>query len=343
MFQSYLWVTGTTDMAQNHCKSLAREIIKASELTNPTVLEIGSNDGTLLSALLAAGASSVIGVDPAANLQPKHLQGDIQLYQGFFSSKLAEQISHDISSVDVVVARNILSHVPDLNDVMTGIENVISDDGIVVIEFHEASKILTELHYESIYHEHTFYHSIRSMTVALSQIGYSLFDISRSPISGGSYVIYASKKERHQSLALVSALKDEISLGVYEKSKWIEFGKLSKLNIQKLREILTLESKSKWAAFGASARSSTLLNAIGKPSLAISAIADNNPLKQGKFSPGLHIPILKASKAINEETDRILICAFNFENEIVEFLRNDLHWQGEVILPLPRDVRRYRI
>ena len=343
MFQNYLWVTGTTQTALNHCDSLAKLIIEKSEIASPRALEIGSNDGTLLEALVRNGAKEVIGVDPASNLQPIHLSGAIKLVEGFFDSSLSKRISKDFEKVDLVVARNVLSHVPSLNDVMHGIDEIVHENGMIVIEFHEASKILTELHYESIYHEHTFYHSIRSVQAALSQIGFRIFDISESPISGGSHVIYASKREKSPSLNLLAAMKEEESKGVYLADAWREFARLSLENLTNLRNLFEANSSSKWIAFGASARSSTLLNSVGINAKILGSIADHNPLKQGKYSPGLHMPIVSPRKAITTEIEKVFICAFNFEDEIVEFLTNEMQWHGEVVLPLPLTVRSYKV
>ena len=343
MFQNYLWVTGTTETARNHCQNLAKLVVEKYGQTNIRALEIGSNDGTLLKALVENGVAEVIGVDPASNLQPKHLKGSIKLFEGFFTNDLAKEIALQIEKVDVVVARNVLSHVPSLNDVMQGIDKLVKNDGMVVIEFHEASKILTELHYESIYHEHTFYHSIKSVQAALSQIGFTIFDISSSPISGGSHVIYASRKNRTRTPLLLSALEFEEKQGVYDPESWTDFSINAKRNLSDLKEIFESEKDSKWIAFGASARSSTLLNSIGESSRVLRAIADNNPLKQGKFSPGLRIKIVLPKSQINADVEKVFICAFNFEDEIVDFLKNELGWSGEVVLPLPSFVRRYKI
>jgi len=343
MFQEYLWVTGTTETAKNHCNELAKAIIQTFEEKHPRVLEIGSNDGTLLQALVDSGAEEVIGVDPASNLQPTHLKGHIKLVEGFFSHELARKLRSEIPAVDIVVARNVLSHVPNLNNVMQGINEVICDQGMVVIEFHEASKILTELHYESIYHEHTFYHSIKSMQAALTQIGFTIFDVSKSPISGGSHVIYASRSKKKPTKDLQKALQVEENLGVYEESAWLDFAKRATANIDQLREIFRSEGDSRWIAFGASARSSTLLNTIGESSKCLNQIADNNPLKQGKFSPGIRLQICNPLESIDSTVEKVFICAFNFENEIIEFLTTKLEWNGEVILPLPNKIRRFQI
>ncbi len=343
MFQEYLWVTGTTETARNHCSDLAKKILSSSTKEHPRVLEIGSNDGTLLKAIVDNGADEVIGVDPASNLQPKHLGDNIKLVEGFFTFELGQELVKIIPKVDVVVARNVLSHVPNLNNVMQGIDKVINQDGVIVIEFHEASRILTELHYESIYHEHTFYHSIRSIQAALSQIGFTIFDISESPISGGSHVIYSSRARRTPSEKLIKMLQAEEKSGVYSESSWKDFASKTSMSLSEIRAIFNSERDSHWIAFGASARSSTLLNSIGESSRVLGKIADNNPLKQGKYSPGLRLQICNPIESITSDVEKIFICAFNFENEIIDFLKNNLTWSGEVILPLPQKIRRFRI
>lgn len=343
MFQEYLWVTGTTNTAKEHCLNLAKKIIQKTESKKTRVLEIGSNDGTLLRALLDSGAEEVIGVDPATNLQPKHLVGDIKLIEGFFDFNLANRISKEIEKVDIVVARNVLSHVPNLNEVMRGVDRLIREDGIIAIEFHEASKILTELHYESIYHEHTFYHSIKSIQAALRQIGFTIYDISESPISGGSHVIYASRMQKAHTQALLNAQALEKSTGVYSELAWKNFADRARENLLALRTIFETEKDSAWIAFGASARSSTLLNSIGLSSRCLNKIADNNPLKQGKYSPGLRLQICDPRDSIDSTIEKVFICAFNFEKEIIDFLKDELQWSGEVILPLPEKIRRIQI
>ncbi len=342
MFQNYLWVTGTTETARNHCKQLAREILKRSSVSAPVALEIGSNDGTLVYELSKAGASWVVGVDPASNLQPKKSDG-VSFVDGFFTRSLGEQLTASGTTVDIVVARNVLSHVPDLNDVMLGINSIASPEAIVVIEFHEVSGILRELHYESIYHEHTFYHSIKSVQAALSQIGFTIFDVTRSPISGGSFVVYASRKNQDPSQELLEALAHEEQSGIYQDQAWVNFAEKSRENLDQLRQIFKSEKDSHWVAFGASARSSTLLNSVGEPASIFRCLVDNNPLKQGKKSPGLNLPIVSPKVGITSDVEKVFVCAFNFEDEIIEHLRSECGWTGEVILPLPATVRRYHI
>jgi SAM-dependent methyltransferase len=342
MFQDYLWITGTSQSAQDHCDKLAGYI---SQLVNKpsVILEIGSNDGTLLKALKKKTNAELHGVDPAQNLTNTFIVDGIQNHNSFFDLEFATTFLTNLGKVDVVIARNVLSHVPDIVEVMNGIDLILAPDGICMIEFHEASKILTEIHYDSIYHEHTFYHSIKSMTKALSHVGLIPFDLIKSPISGGSFVLVSSRNCTKASSRLKEAEDLEESLGVYDEKAWLNFAKLSKQNLASINKYLTENSNRKIKAFGASARSSTLINAIGENSKYLTAIADNNPLKWGKHSPGQHLLIDSPKKIIEKDTEIVFICPFNFETEITTYLAKELDWHGEVVLPLPNQIRKYSI
>lgn len=342
MFQEYLWITGTSQSARDHCDNLADYISEFSKEFS-VILEIGSNDGTLLKSLKKKTNSKLHGVDPAQNII-ESFQGDgVQNHNSFFDLNFASSFYSKFGAVDVVIARNVLSHVPDILEVMNGIDLILAPEGICLIEFHEASKILTEIHYDSIYHEHTFYHSIKSMTKALSHVGLIPFDLIKSPISGGSFVLVSSRNGIKASSRLNEAEQFEESLGVHDEKAWINFAKLSKRNLTSINKYLIENSNRKIRAFGASARSSTLINAIGDNSKYLTAIADNNPLKWGKYSPGQHLLIDSPKEIIEKDTEIVFICPFNFETEITTYLAKELDWHGEVVLPLPNQIRKYLI
>ena len=342
MFQEYLWITGTSQSARDHCDNLADYISEFSKEFS-VILEIGSNDGTLLKALKEKTNSKLHGVDPAQNIIESFQEDGIQNHNSFFDLNFASSFYSKFGAVDVVIARNVLSHVPDILEVMNGIDLILAPEGICLIEFHEASKILTEIHYDSIYHEHTFYHSIKSMTKALSHVGLIPFDLIKSPISGGSFVLVSSRNGIKASSRLNKAEQFEESLGVHDEKAWINFEKLSKRNLTSINKYLIENSNRKIRAFGASARSSTLINAIGDNSKYLTAIADNNPLKWGKYSPGQHLLIDSPKEIIEKDTEIVFICPFNFETEITTYLAKELDWHGEVVLPLPNQIRKYLI
>jgi SAM-dependent methyltransferase len=342
MFQEYLWITGTSQSARDHCDNLADYISEFSKEFS-VILEIGSNDGTLLKALKEKTNSNLHGVDPAQNIIESFQEDGIQNHNSFFDLNFASSFYSKFGAVDVVIARNVLSHVPDILEVMNGIDLILAPEGICLIEFHEASKILTEIHYDSIYHEHTFYHSIKSMTKALLHVGLIPFDLIKSPISGGSFVLVSSRNGIKASSRLNEAEEFEESLGVHDEKAWINFAKLSKRNLTSINKYLIENSNRKIRAFGASARSSTLINAIGDNSKYLTAIADNNPLKWGKYSPGQHLLIDSPKEIIEKDTEIVFICPFNFETEITTYLAKELDWHGEVVLPLPNQIRKYLI
>lgn len=342
MFQEYLWVTGTTETARRHCAILAEEVMKYTK-DSAAVLEIGSNDGTLLREFRKLTKGKIYGVDPAKDISDSARTNDINIHSDFFDLRFAIDFEKDYGDVDIIIARNVLSHVPDLIDVMKGIEKLLSEEGVFIVEFHEASRILNEIHYDSIYHEHTFYHSIRSMTEAQSKVGLIPFDIMESPISGGSFVLISSKSTRKPTQRLLNAIERESSLGVLNEAAWLTFAKLAKKNLEDVNDFLESNSKRKIRAFGASARSSTLMNAIGERAKGLEAIADNNPLKWGKLSPGSQLKIDSPKNVIQSDTEIVFICPFNFEDEIVKYLRDEIHWHGNVFLPLPGEPRFYAI
>jgi SAM-dependent methyltransferase len=342
MFQEYLWVTGTTETARRHCAILAEEVMKYTN-DSAAILEIGSNDGTLLREFRKLSKGKIHGVDPAKDISDAARTSNIDIHADFFNLRFAIDFEKNLGKVDIVIARNVLSHVPDLIDVMKGIDKVLSEEGIFIVEFHEASRILNEIHYDSIYHEHTFYHSIRSMTEAQSKVGLIPFDIMESPISGGSFVLISSKTTRKPTQRLLNAIERESSLGVLNEAAWLTFANLANKNLQDINHFLESNSKRKIRAFGASARSSTLMNAIGERAKGLEAIADNNPLKWGKLSPGSHLKIDSPKNVIQSDTEIVFICPFNFEDEIVKYLHDEIHWHGDVFLPLPGQPRIYKI
>ena len=343
MFKEYFWVTGTTKTATDHLEKLSTLISKRCIKINPSLLEVGSNDGSLLKILKENDFGQLYGVDPAKNIVESINEPEIIFYTDFFNYSFTENFTRLNGNVDIVVARNVFSHVPDLVNCLKGVANLLTDDGLFVIEFHEATKILTEIHYDSIYHEHTFYHSIKSISEAAKIAGLNPFDIEISPISGGSFILFFSKKLKEKTPILIGHEISENKSGVLTIQKWQEFAKKSLKNIEDVREYLNSNLGRKICGFGASARSSTLVNAIGSECQNIVGIADNNPLKQGKLSPSIHLQIESPKKLITSDVDIVIVFPFNFEKEIIIFLKETLGWSGEVYLPLPNAPRVLKI
>ena len=337
LFDHYVWVTGTSEVAKDYAEIFANRVIEIADLDKKDlIVEIASNDGTFLKPFLNKGYFKILGVDPARNVAETANQQGIQTLPDFWSSALTEEIISDYDQAKVVIARNVIPHVSELSDVMAGIEMILRRDGVGVIEFHDAGKIRTELHYDSIYHEHLCYFSIQSMTYLLNQFELNPFHIEKSPISGGSWVIYFSKNKRKKSVELDKAVYNENQNKINQLSSWQDFALSVEAHRKETLEMINSLNGKKLVGFGSSARSQTYLNFCGIDNKQIDAIIDNNSLKQGFFAPGSSIPIVNFEQGMGMNPDLIFILAWNFRNEIAKECRS-YGYQGEFFVPFPQE------
>lgn len=338
LFNNYVWVTGTSQGAQDYSHSFCGHLASRSRQGRLFVLEVASNDGTFLRRFLDRG-DKVLGVDPARNIAAMAEQAGVPTIADFFGTALARKIVSRHGPADAVFARNVIPHVADASDVVGGMAHCLADDGTGAIEFHRADVILADLHYDSIYHEHLFYHSLHSLGRLLERSGLKPFDVTESPISGGSLVVYFSKAQRAQSGALRKMLERERSLGIGEARPWREFAERCARHRLALRSLVELKRAGgkRLIGYGASARSSTLLNYCGIDHRQLEMVADRNPLKHDRLTPGTDIPIVAPERAFASSPDGVLLLAWNFREEILAQIRAHHGWHGEVIVPLPGD------
>lgn len=337
LFSSYTWVTGTSPTTRNYARLFFQRVLDTAKPdSGDLIIEVASNDGTFLMPFIEHGYHNVLGVDPAKNIAREANNRGIRTLDKFWGKRVAEEITADIGSAKVVIARNVIPHVSQLHDVIAGIEYVLRDDGIGIIEFHYAGQILQELHYDSIYHEHLCYFSIKSIAYLLGLYALVPFHIDTSPISGGSYVIYFSKRKLQKSDDYLKLIEKENLLGVNTVQAWKNFAKTCYENRQKSVDAAKSFLAKKVLGFGASARSSTYLNFCGFDSSHIRALIDNNPLKQGMYSPGTSIPIVSMKNGMRMNPDLIFILAWNFRDEIVNECRAS-GYKGEFLAAFPNN------
>lgn len=337
LFDHYVWVTGTSKTTKSYANAFADRLISNLDLKQEDfIIEIASNDGTFLNPFLTKGYKNILGVDPAKNIAEIANRNGVNTLPEFWSSSLANQIVADSGQAKVVFARNVIPHVSELLDVMRGIEFVLKEDGLGIIEFHDAGIILKELHYDSIYHEHLCYFSIESMTYLLNRFALHPFHIEKSPISGGSRVIYFSKEERQKTPDLQEAVIDENKKQVNELSGWKDFAKRAITHRKETLDILESLNGKTIVGFGSSARSQTYLNYCGINNEQINAIIDNNPLKQGMYAPGSSIPILDFEQGMALNPDLIFILAWNFRDEIVKQCKM-YGYTSDFLVPFPNE------
>jgi C-methyltransferase-like protein/putative zinc binding protein/methyltransferase family protein len=336
LFRNYVWVTGTSQAARDHSAVFCEQLVARCRGGPRFVLEVASNDGTFLQRFRERG-DRVLGVDPAQNVAEMARKEGIPTRAEFFGLAVAREIVAEHGPADAVYARNVISHVANAKDVVAGMSHCMSDTGTGAIEFHCAEAILDGWQYDSIYHEHLFYHSLHSIGALIGQFGLKPFDVTDSPISGGSLVVYFSKEERAPTPAYAQMLARERARGIGEERPWREFARRCEHHRAALVDLVEARKRAgkRLIGYGASARSSTLLNFCGIDHRHLDVVVDRSPLKHDRYTPGTDIRIAAPADGFTPQPDSVLLLAWNFRDEIIGQIRAEQGWRGEIIVPLP--------
>jgi len=339
LFKNYFYMTSASKPIVDHFKKYAQDVYKEflEGKNDQFVVEIGSNDGSLLSEFKKLG-TSILGIEPATNLSNLANQSSITTKNTFFSSQLSKEIikSHHAS---VVVANNVIAHVEDLHDLMEGIQILIGNDGIFIFEVPYLLDLIKKLEFDTIYHEHLSYFSILPLLKLVKQFGLEIFDIRKQSVHGGTLRIFVSKKDNYQINNSVNFfINEENKLGLDKIEFYHKFStnvEELKKNLLKLLTQLKKENKS-LLGYGAPAKGNVLLNYCGIDTNFLDYIVDTTPLKQGKYTPGMHIPIIPPKNLKN--TDVALLLAWNYESEIL--LKEKIFREngGKFLIPLPKPI-----
>ncbi len=338
LFSHYIWVTGTSSAVRSRADRFCEEALAHLQGGRPEsyVLEIASNDGTFLKPFMARGIE-VLGVDPAANVVEEANAEGVPTRVAFFGERVAREVARDRGRPDLVMARNVLAHVANLHDFVEGISYLVADQGLAAIEFHYGKMIQEGLQYDSIYHEHLCYFTAQSAAVLLERSGLEIVDIGESPISGGALVMYARRAGSARTDTARRYLDNEKAAGTNDLESWRAFAEGARQHREALLEIVDAELARgrRVVGYGASARSSTLLNFCGIDRRRLDMIADRNPMKSGLFTAGTRIPIHPPERVMETNPDTILVLAWNFLDEITGILRDRFGFNGHLIVPLP--------
>jgi hypothetical protein len=341
LFKKYLWVTGTSQKVKTYRKFFFDKLKKYINLNNNFICEIASNDGFFLE--YVKKNNTVIGIDPAKNIAKiANLKG-IKTHTDFFNLNTAKKIIKLYKKKpELVICRNVIPHIENIKSVMLGLNEILSEDGVGAIEFHNAKNIIKKNHYDYIYHEHIFYFTLTSINKVLKKFGLFGFDFFKSPISGGSFVILFKKKKIKET----SKFKKMINLETKDKlnsiTNWKKLNQICIKHKKNLNKIIKgFSNNNKIAAYGASARSSTLINFLNQNNQTIKKIFDLNPLKKGLYTPGTFIKIENPIIRNIKKFDVIFLLAWNFKEEIINFLKK-IKFKGNIIIPLP-DIKLLRL
>jgi hypothetical protein len=338
----YVYFSSFSDSWLAHARSYVDMAIARFGLgTTSRVVEIASNDGYLLQHFVKAGIPC-LGVDPAANCAQIawDLRG-VPTEVAFFGSESARRLREQGGAANLIVANNVLAHVPDVNDFVAGFKVLLAERGVITFEFPHVLEMNRNVEFDTIYHEHYSYLSLLALEPLYARHGLQVIDVERLPTHGGSLRLYvAHRGGTTPSMAVETMRQDERVGGLDDVATYAAFGdRVCALKRRLLRMLIRLkEDGSSIAAYGAPAKGNTLLNYCGIGRDFIDFTVDRSVHKQGLLLPGTRIPVLAPEEIERQRPDYVLILPWNLRDEIVAQIKEIPGWDGRLIIPIPEPV-----
>jgi methylation protein EvaC len=326
--EKYPFFTGLSKNMTNHFRSFVENSILPHIVSkkDPFVIEIGSNDGTLLK-FISEKSIRHLGIDPSSNVVERAKKNGINTLNEFFSFSTAKAIKESQGKADVIAAANVICHLPDLGDLFKGVKELLADDGIFIFEEPYLLSMLNLVSFDQIYDEHVYIFSLLSISNACEMHDLELYDAETQSTHGGSMRYYVGHKgKQQQSKRLQKGLSIEILNGLENLDTYIQFEKnceKKKVELIQLIENLKKQGKS-ISGYAATSKSTTVLNYCGIDSSLIDYICDSTPEKIGMVSPGSNIPIVSIEYMHLNQPDYLILFAWNHEVEIMRNEKNKL-------------------
>lgn len=336
--RNYSYVSSTSAVFVDHLRQYAAHMREAFDLApGSLVVDIGSNDGTALGFFQDAGFR-VVGVDPATEIAQLARNRGIETECEFFGSAHAGEWCEKYGPAQLITSHNACAHIDDLRDVVEGVKLWLADDGLFVIEVGYLLDVYENAWFDTIYHEHLDYHSLAPLVAFFSDLHMQVIDVQRVSPQGGSIRVVTQRaggsRKVHKCVSELMALEKRVGL---DRAETFEaFGDRINLVRQQLRELvggLKAEGKS-IAGYGAPTKATTLLTHFELGTV-LDFLVDDNPLKQGLYSPGHHILVVSASEMYERRPDFVLILAWNFAESIMQQHERFRSEGGKFILPMP--------
>ncbi len=323
-----------------HSKKYVEEMIKRFELNELShVIEVASNDGYLLQ-FVKENAIPCLGIEPSKSTADVSSEKGIPTLCEFFGSRLGVDLARKGKKADLMIANNVLAHVPDTNDFLTGFFALLKDNGVATFEFPHLMRLVEKRQFDTVYHEHYSYLSLISIQDIFKRNGLEVFDVEEISTHGGSVRIFAQKENigNHKvSQRLLELIEKEKNLGISSKKYYEGFqNHVEKLKDDLLLFLLDAKRKGKKvAAYGAAAKGNTFINFSGIRSDLINFVVDKNPNKQQKYMPGSRIPIVEESMILEIRPDYLIILPWNLRDEISEQLNYTKDWGCHFVVAIP--------
>jgi hypothetical protein len=344
LFRRYLYFSSFSDTTLQHARDVARQTIHSRKLGSKSlVVEIASNDGYLLQ-YYQQGGVPVLGIEPAENVAHSARDREIPTLCEFFDQRLAQKLCANGLQADVIHANNVLAHVEDLLGFVTGLSVLMKESGVAIIEVPYVKDLIDGVEFDTIYHEHLCYFSLTALNHLCTSHGLVIEDVERLGIHGGSLRIFVRRQESgaQPQPAVSTILDQERDWGVRDLCFYQSFGsKVQSLRERLLKLLRGFKSKgARIAAYGASAKGSTLLNFSRIDRGILDFVVDRSTAKQGLFTPGTHLPIFSPQKLLECMPQYCLLLTWNFADEIFEQQAEYRSRGGRFVIPIPEPTVR---
>lgn len=338
LFKEYIYFSATSDLVHRHAEYLAESFKKRFGLGgNSRVVEIASNDGTVLKYFKKTGVK-VLGVEPATNIAKVAIEAGIETCNEFFDEDSARAVKDRYGAADVILGRHVFAHVPEIHGFVKGLKLLLAPSGVVAIEAPYLIDFVEKNEFDTVYHEHYSYLSVRAMAHLFGLYGMEVFDVERVPIHGGSIIYFIGHQGAHAVSPLVAELlAAEKAKGLDLAVTYVEFAnRVAGLREDTLTLLRDLKSQGKRiAAYGAPAKGNTFLNYCGIGTDLVEYTVDKSPYKQNLYTPGMHLPVYHPDKLVQDMPDYVLLLAWNFADEIIQQQQSYLMKGGRFIQAIP--------
>lgn len=334
---SYPYFSSFSDALIRHGRRHALELIEHRKLTGASlVVEVASNDGYLLRHFVEAGIP-VLGIEPTPGPAAAARAAGITTLEQFFTDELGERLAQEGMKADVIIANNVMAHVPDLNGFVAGLRKILSDDGLITIENPYVRDLVDDVEFDTIYHEHFCYFSCVAVARLMRRHDLYLNDVEYFPDLHGGTLRWHVGRHDSPSPRVIEYLAAEESGGMARYEFYAAFGKRVEQTQTALVDLLRrLRAEgAEIAAYGAAAKGATLLNSTGIDASLVSFVVDRNTHKQGQWMPGCRVPILDPSVLLERQPDYLLLLAWNFKDEIMQQQEEYRRRGGRFIVPVP--------